>query len=178
MEGMIITETRRLLLRQFEISDVEAMCHVLCDSEVMLFSMGVLKPMDVVGWIKRRLEEYASQGFGIWCVVVKETSSVIGYCGLTKISDFDGQPEIELGFRLARRFWFNGYATESATSVRDYAFRTLMIPRLIALVDPGNTASIRVVEKLGMTFERDIMLPEYDYPDRLYVIHSPTSNGK
>ena len=98
---------------------------------------------------------------------------MIGYCGLTEFPGTDGRPEIVIGFRFALGSWRRGYATESAVAVRDYAFRTLRIPRLIAIIDPGNTASIRVVEKLGVTYEKDVMLPGYDYPDRMYAMRRP-----
>ena len=94
---------------------------------------------------------------------------MIGYCGLTKFPDIDGQPETAIGFRPIRVFWNRGYGTESATAVRDYAFGKLLLSRLIALVDPGNAASIHIIEKIGMTYEKEIMMPGYDHPDRLYV---------
>jgi len=172
MTKLIIAETSRLLLRPLDTTDVEAMCQILCDPEVMLFSMGVKKPTDVRGWIDECIEDYSRLGFGLWAVVLKDTDSVIGYCGLTQFTDIDGQPEIEIGYRLARSFWSCGYGTESAMAVRDYAFGTLVLSRLIALVDPGNTASIRVVEKIGMTYEKDVMMPGYDHPDLLYVMQS------
>ena len=55
-------------------------------------------------------------------------------------------------------------------AIRDHAFQMLSISRLVALVDPGNTASIRVIEKIGMEYEKDIMMPGYDYPDRSYAV--------
>ena len=176
MRTKIITQTERLILRPFDMSDVEAMCRVLCDPEVMLFSGGVEFPEGVRGWIKACIGNYSCLGFGHWAMVEKSAKGAMGYCGLTQFPDIDGQPEIEIGFRLARSFWYRGYATEAAVAVRDYAFHTLYLPRLIALIDPENTASIRVVDKIGMRYERDVMLSGYDYPDRLYTIRQ--SNEK
>lgn len=170
MGEIVIAQTDRLLLRPFEMVDIEATCRILCDPEVMKFSTRVKAPEDVRGWIEDCIQDYSKLGFGIWAVVLKETGSVVGYCGLTEFPDIDSQSEIEIGFRFERNSWSRGYATESANAVRDHAFNTLSLVRLIALVDPGNTASIRVVEKIGMTYEKDVMLPEYDYPDRLYAI--------
>jgi RimJ/RimL family protein N-acetyltransferase len=84
-----------------------------------------------------------------------------------------GQPETEIGYRLARPYWGRGYATESARAVRDYALNTLRLPRLIAMIDPQNVASIRVVEKLGMHYEKDVMFEGYTHPDRVYAIVHP-----
>jgi RimJ/RimL family protein N-acetyltransferase len=95
---------------------------------------------------------------------------VIGYCGLFAFPDINGRPEIEIGYRLERAAWGNGYATEAACAVRDYAFAILQIPRLIALIDPANVASIRVAEKIGMRYEQEVLLPGYTHPDHVYVV--------
>jgi hypothetical protein len=97
---------------------------------------------------------------------------VIGYCGLFYFPDIDGQPEIEIGYRLARSAWGHGYATEAALSVRDFAVTTLGIKRLIAMIDPSNLASIRVAEKLGMRYEKEVMLEGYTHPDHIYAMNS------
>ncbi len=167
---MIIAETPRLILRTFDAEDNDAMCRVLCDPEVMRYSDGIKTPEDIKGWIEECIENYSRHGFGLWAVVLKDSGKVIGYCGLTRFPDIDGQPEIEIGFRLSHSSWSRGYATEAAAAVRDHAFDTLGLSRLVALVDPDNTASIRVAEKIGMTFEKDVMMEDYDHPDRLYVV--------
>jgi len=84
----------------------------------------------------------------------------------------NGQPEIEIGYRLAKSAWGQGYATEAARSVRDFAFLTLGMKRLIAMIDPSNVASIRVAEKIGMRYERDVMFDSYTHPDLVYAINS------
>lgn len=94
----------------------------------------------------------------------------IGYCGLTHFSDIEGQPEIEVGYRLARAWWGQGFATEAARGVRNYAFHSLGLSRLVSLIEPSNTASLRVAAKLGMHREREVMLPGYDHADYLYVV--------
>jgi [ribosomal protein S5]-alanine N-acetyltransferase len=73
---------------------------------------------------------------------------VIGYCG---IELYEGGPEVELGFSFARSAWGRGYATEAALAWLKHGFGALGFPRVIALVKPANTASIRVLEKVGMT---------------------------
>ena len=74
---------------------------------------------------------------------------------------------------LARAHWGQGFATEAARAVRDYAFETLRLPRLVALIDPGNVRSIRVAERIGLRYDRDAMLEGYDHPDRLYSLNRP-----
>lgn len=95
---------------------------------------------------------------------------MLGYTGLTQFPDVAGQPEVEIGYRLARPFWGKGYATEAAMAVRDYGFDSLGFDRLISLIDPDNTASVRVAEKTGLQYEKDAVLPGYDHADRVYVI--------
>jgi RimJ/RimL family protein N-acetyltransferase len=65
--------------------------------------------------------------------------------------------EIEVGYRLARAFWGRGLATEAAEAVRDYAFRVLALPRLVAIIDPRNRPSIRVAEKTGLWYEKEVL---------------------
>ena len=168
---MYILETDRLLLRQFQTSDNTAMNGIFGDPKVMHFGDGVKTPQWVQHWIKRRLESYQKNtDIGPWAVVEKARSKTIGYCGLFYFPDIDGQPETEIGYRLAQPYWGQGYATEAVCAVRDYAFNTLRLSRLIALIDPQNIASIRVAQKAGMQYEKGVMLEGYTHPDHIYVI--------
>ena len=84
--------------------------------------------------------------------------------------DVNGQPEVEIGYRLARSAWGHGYATEAASAVRTFAFTTLGIRRLIAIIDPSNAPSIQVAKKIGMQYETEVMLESYTHPDHVYAI--------
>ena len=168
---MIIAETQRLVLRQFHIADALAMERVLCDAEVMQYSAGIKAPAEVPKWLAGCLEDYHRKwGFGLWAVVDKSQREVIGYCGLSYFPDVGGQAEVEVGYRVARAYWGKGLATEAALAVRDYAFTTLCLRRLVAMIDPRNVASIRVAEKLGMRFEKQVLFQ--GFLDHLYVIAS------
>ena len=169
---MVIVKTERLILRYFEPIDSQAMMDVFGDAEVMRFGDGVQTREWVEAWLRTCLENYQRRGFGPYAVVEQSTGDVIGYCGLFYFPDMHGQPEIELGYRLRRAAWGQGYATEAARLVRDYAFHTLHIKRLIALIDPDNVPSIRVAEKIGLHYESEVMLEGYDHPDHVYVILS------
>jgi [ribosomal protein S5]-alanine N-acetyltransferase len=173
---MIILETERLILRQFHLFDGDAMNRVFGDPEVMRYGPGVQSQAWIQDWIRDCLENYQKLGFGPWAVVRKDGSMVIGYAGLFHFPDIDGRPEVEVGYRLARSHWGQGFATEAVASIREYAFHVLCLPRLIALIDPQNAASIRVAEKIGMHYERDVMLAEYTYPDHLFSIKNPAYN--
>jgi RimJ/RimL family protein N-acetyltransferase len=167
---MLLT-TERLLIRQVQIADHAALCRVFGDPEVMRYGDGVQTEAWVHGWLRTCLEHsYRAWGFGPYAVVERARRAVIGYCGLFAFPDINGRPEIEIGYRLERAAWGNGYATEAACAVRDYAFAILQIPRLIALIDPANVASIRVAEKIGMRYEQEVLLPGYTHPDHVYVV--------
>ena len=168
---LVIVETDRLILRHFDIFDGEAMDRVFTDAEVMYYGDGVKTREWVRQWLRGWLEDYyQTWGFGMWAVVEKSGREIIGYCGLSRFADRCGPDETEIGYRLARPHWGRGLATEAARAVRDYGFRTLRLPRLIAMIDPRNAASIRVAEKIGLRYEKDVMFEGFTHPDRVYAI--------
>lgn len=167
---MIMAETERLIIRRFHTLDVEAMTDIFGDAEVMQFGAGVQTTNWIYNWIQDQFQNYSTWGFGAWAAIEKRQAKVIGYCGLFHFPDVNGQPEVEIGYRFARAYWGQGYATEAALAVRDYAFRELGLPRLIAMIDPQNTASIRVAEKIGMCYETDVMFEGYTHPDHVYAM--------
>lgn len=171
---MVIARTDRLTIRRWLEADLDAMIRVLGDPEVMRFSSGVMDARTVADWLRARMD-CATDGTTAapWAVVERATGATIGYCGFFALPDVDGSPETEIGYRLARDAWGKGYATEAALAVRDVGFAVLGLARLVAMIDPGNLRSIRVAEKIGMHYERDVMLEGYAHPDRLYVIESP-----
>jgi RimJ/RimL family protein N-acetyltransferase len=119
--------------------------------------------------VKRMIQRWEADGFGLFTTVRREDAAVIGRVGLlvwnvetwqptTRAESKDGRTEVEVGYTLGRAFWGQGYATEAAAAVRDYALRELGADRLIALIIHGNTASENVARKLGLAYERDVML--------------------
>ena len=168
---MIIAETERLILRHFHMLDGEALDRVFGDAEVMRFGPGIQGKPWVRGWLHTCQENYYQKlGFGPYAIVSRALGEVIGYCGLFYFPEIDGQAEVEIGYRLARQFWGHGYATEAVAAIRDYSFDVLCLPRLVALIDPQNAASLHVAEKAGMRFEKEVMMPGYTHPDHLYSI--------
>src|SRR5690348_4316658 len=101
---MLVAETERLLLRHFHVVDDEAMEQVFGDAEVMRYGHGTQDIEWVRKWLRGCLEDYYSKwGFGLWAVVEKKSLAVMGFCGLSRFADVGGQPETEIGYRLARR---------------------------------------------------------------------------
>lgn len=171
MSNDCVASTERLILRHFHILDADVLSQVFGDPEVMRFGDGVQTKEWIEQWLRACLERYyRTWGFGPYAVVKKAGHDVIGYCGLFYFPDINGQPEVEIGYRLARAAWGKGYATEAVSAVRDFAFKTLTLKRLIAIIDPDNTASIRVAQKIGMRYEQEVMLEGYTHPDHVYAI--------
>jgi [ribosomal protein S5]-alanine N-acetyltransferase len=111
------------------------------------------------------LASYERFGFGLYMVELKPSRASIGICGLVKR---DTLPDVDIGFAFLPRFWSRGYAFESALAVRDHARNDVGLERLVAIVDPLNAGSIRVLEKLGFTFERMVRLGDEHKNLRLF----------
>lgn len=174
---MIELASERLIIRPFVTTDLEHFQPILCDAEVMKYSDGGrLSETEASGWVARQIENYASEtNFGRWAITLPGNRAAIGYIGLTQQKGRAWGDVSELGFRLARKYWGYGYALEAARTVIGYAFERTDSQRVIAIVDPHNMPSIRVIEELGMSFREMIMFDGYDYPDRLYAIDKPAS---
>ena len=141
-------ETKRLVLRPMEVTDVEALHLIFTDAKVMAaFNHPPFTREQMERWLNRNLTHQAEFGYGLFSVILKETGELIGDCGLEQIED---QGAAELGYDFRSDFWNQGFATEAATAVRDYAFDVLKLPQLISLIRVGNLASQRVAEKVGM----------------------------
>jgi len=165
---MTILETERLTLRVFQPEDIEEFAPLEADPEVMRFYPSGPRPREWaergVGYFIRRQEQH---GFSLWSVIHRADARFIGYCGLVP-QMIDGREEVEVGYKFAHAYWGWGLATEAACAVRDWGFAHLDVPRFVSIIDPGNAASVRVAEKNGMCYEKDII---YDGKTcRLYSI--------
>jgi [ribosomal protein S5]-alanine N-acetyltransferase len=165
---MKIAETQRIMLRLFNLNDLDDLAAIFADPQVMHFSIsGVKTKAQTKSTIENILLSYQKHGWGLYAIEQKEDRQLIGYCGLFA-QQIDGQAEIEVGFRLANAYWGKGLATEATIVTRDDAFARLGITRLISIVDPENVRSIRVAEKIGMQYEKDTVFQSL--PVRIYAI--------
>ena len=153
---MPVLQTRRLSLREFVPEDIDALSNILSDAETMRFYPMSFDQAAVVDWIARNRTRYASDGFGLWAMILNDTGELIGDCGLVR-QTVDGEDEIEIGYHVRRDLWGQGYATEAARACRDYGFATLGVDRLISLIRPENMASRRVAEKNGMKICQEVI---------------------
>ncbi len=155
-------ETERLVLRPLTLSDLDELAAFYADSEVMRFigSGGAIDRDRSRQSLERMIGNFKAEGFGQLGVERKDDGALMGRCGLlvwdtatwspARKADAEGPVEIEIGYLLGREHWGHGYATEAATAVRDWAFASLGLERLIALIYRENLPSISVARKLGM----------------------------
>lgn len=143
-------ETERLLLRPRTTADFDACLTMNEDPEVIKFIPGPWNDPELHGaLLKQRILTFYGHGLGYWSIFLKkDPETLLGWVLLKP--ENGGNPDIEISWRLKREAWGEGYATEAALAVLDYAFGTLALNRVIADINPYNAASIRVADKLGM----------------------------
>jgi len=142
-------ETKRLRLRPFDKADVASVHEILSGEDVLRYFPGS-KPPDreqVARLVARMIEHWRERGYGLWAVTDARSGVLMGRCGLQYLPDTD---EVEVDFILGRPFWGLGYATEAGLAALAYGFETLNFETVVGIVHPENTASQRVLEKLGM----------------------------
>jgi RimJ/RimL family protein N-acetyltransferase len=143
-----ILQTQRLRLRPMVAEDLDGLLSIFGDPRVMAaFGEKPLSRDQVQSWLQRNLAHQREHGFGLFSVLLQDR--LIGDCGL-ELMHIAGRPVAELGYDFRSDCWNQGYATEAACAVRDYAFDTLGLPLLVSLIRPGNAASARVAEKVGL----------------------------
>ncbi len=148
-----ILETERLLMRPITDDDFDAVAALYGDADVMRF-IGLRGPMtreQTKDRLAFMVDHWRQHGFGMWALRLKDGGEFVGRCGLRYM---DNTTEIELGYTLAKAYWGKGLATEASRAVVRHAFEVLKLGRLVAIADPANMASVNVMKKLGMTFER------------------------
>jgi RimJ/RimL family protein N-acetyltransferase len=151
-------ETERLILHPMQADDFDALLEIFTDPNVMAsFDCAPFTHAQMEHWLKRNLDHQAEFGYGLFSIIRKSDGKLIGDCGLEQM-EVDGIQAAELGYDFRSDVWKQGFATEAASAVRDFAFQVLGLPQLISLIRVGNIASQRVAEKVGMkkvtTFER------------------------
>ncbi|MCO6490065.1 MAG: GNAT family N-acetyltransferase [Phaeodactylibacter sp.] len=164
MTGKYILETPRLLLREFAEDDAPHFFELNEDPEVVRYTGD--PPFASIEEARQFLsdyDQYEKYGYGRWAVLLKAESagsgpSWIGWCGLKYIPELD---ETDIGFRFFRRYWGRGYATEAARACLEYGFRELRLKRIVGRVMKENTASVRVLEKIGLEFWKEFDFMEH-----------------
>ena len=157
-------ETERLQLRRLSVDDAEFILRLLNEPSFIqnIGDRGVRTIEDARAYIiKGPLASYDKFGFGLLLVELKESGLPIGISGLLKREVFE---DVDIGYALLPEYWSRGYALESASAVMSYARDKLGSTRVLAVVNPDNQSSIRLLEKLGFQYDRMVRLSD-DAPE-------------
>ena len=148
-------ETARLQYRQFTVDDAEAFFSLNSHPDVMRYTgEPVLRSLEAAKDAITRHRDFDEVGYGRWACVLKETQSIIGFCGLKYLQDLD---VVDVGYRFLPEYWGRGLATEACTASLDFGFSTLQLDQIVGLVLPENAASIRVLEKVEMQLDGEFV---------------------
>jgi RimJ/RimL family protein N-acetyltransferase len=164
-----VLETDRLNLRWLSTEDAEFILELLNEPSFLRFigDKGVRTLDDARAYILNGpVDMYKRLGFGLYLTELKDGGVPIGICGLIKR---DGLDDVDIGFAFLPKFWAKGYAYEAAAAVMTYGKDVLDLKRIVAITSPDNHGSAKVLEKLGMQFERMVRLSEGAEEVRLFA---------
>lgn len=145
--------TARLTLRAWRDDDLPAFRDLNLDREVRQYFPNVLTPWESDAFASSIRSFMAEQGWGFWAVERRAEGAFLGFVGLARPGFAPFTSNVEIGWRLARGVWGQGFATEAAEAAVSFAFTSLGLAELIAFTVPANRPSRRVMEKLGMTHD-------------------------
>lgn len=146
-------ETERLILRKFTVEDLDELYRLYSNSKVMKYvGKGILTKAETEARILSIIKSWEKYNLGMWAVVHQRDNKMIGRCGLCFL---DNTPEVELGYLLNPAYWHQGLATEASKASLKYGFEELNLEKIVAVAQPKNIASRRVMEKVGMKYEKE-----------------------
>ncbi len=165
-----VLETARLRLRHLGADDAGFIVQLL-NEPAFIRNIGdrrVRTPEDGRGYIANGpVASYQRHGFGLLAVELKEIGAPIGICGLLKRDTLE---DVDIGFAFLSRYWSKGYAVEAARAVLDYGRNTVGLRRVVAITVPENEPSIRLLEKIGLRFERMVRISQDEPELRLFAV--------
>lgn len=142
--------TERLLLRAWRTDDRAPFAAMNADPEVMAHLQGPASAYDSDAFVDRIEAHWNEHDWGLWAVEIPSVTPFIGYVGLWPVDYLDGPPMVEVGWRLARRFWGRGYATEAGRAALRYGFVEVGLDEIVSFTVPQNERSRRVMERVGL----------------------------
>jgi RimJ/RimL family protein N-acetyltransferase len=178
MASIVELETSRLRMRQWRESDRAPFAAMNADPAVMEFFASPSPPAASDASIDAWQAQFAAQGWSNWAVELRESSEFIGFTGLSvPRRTFSFSPCVEVGWRLARRFWGRGFATEAARAALRVAFERLSLSEVVSFTAVGNLRSRAVMERIGMrNTSQDFEYPGIieGHPLRLHCLYRIT----
>ena len=163
--GDFVVTTPRLLLRQWQEADAAPVAALTADAEVMRHFPSLLTREQSDALIAHLRAGIAERGWGFWAVQLRSSGECIGFTGLTPAINSPYPDAVEIGWRLSRAHWGNGYAPEAAKHALRFAFDKLELSEVYAYTTLQNFASQRVMQKIGMrNCHENFMHPKVD-PD-------------
>ena len=170
---MIILETPRLLLRRWRDDDVLPFAAINADPEVMRWigDGSVRDEEQTRANIEAWEQLWEAEDFGLFAVELRSSGELVGFTGLA-VPHFlpEVMPAVEIGWRLGRPYWGRGLATEAARAAIRYGFRERELERIVSIVQVGNGASERIMVKLGMRLDRELVAANSGRPTRVYAL--------
>jgi len=167
-----VLETKRLILRRFELEDAAFILELVNDPAWLehIGDRNVRTLEDARAYLRNgAIDMYERVGFGMYVVTLKESGESIGTCGLIKRETLD---DVDIGFAFLPQFRGQGFALESAAATLEHGKTAFGLRRIVAIVSPGNRRSIRILERIGLKFERAITLPGDEEEISLYAYES------
>ena len=167
---MTVLETQRLILRKLTTDDAEFIFELLNEPSFIrnIGDRNIRMIDDACAYIVNGpVKSYERNGFGLYLIVLKETNESIGMCGLIRRESLE---DVDIGYALLPRYWSKGYAVEAAQATKEHAKAVIGLKRLVAIVDPANEGSIRVLEKIGLRYEKMVRLSADDIDLKLFAI--------
>ncbi|NEP62793.1 MAG: GNAT family N-acetyltransferase [Symploca sp. SIO2G7] len=155
-------QTQRLLLRDWQPSDLAPLAQMNADAEVMKYFPAILSWQESEALLERIKNHHQVHGFGLWAIEERATGSFMGFIGLN-VPKFQAHftPAVEVGWRLATAFWGKGYATEGARKAISYGFEVIGLTEIVSFTAQSNLRSIAVMKRLGMTHQE---VDNFDHP--------------
>ncbi|NQY44093.1 MAG: GNAT family N-acetyltransferase [Legionellales bacterium] len=148
-------KTERLLLRRWDIADYQVMIEINGDPEVMRYFPALQNKVETIQLIEKIERHFEKYGFGLYAVQPFGVEHCIGFVGLN-YTDFKAHftPAFEIGWRLSKKYWGRGYATEAAKEILKRAFTDFELEKVVSFTSEINVPSIKVMERIGL--KRDI----------------------
>jgi len=143
-------ETERLILRPLKEKDVDEIYAMRSDADVMRFIREPQNRAESADWVKLVSSRWVNEQIGFCAMIEKASNEFVGWCGIWKLKETG---ELEIGYATVPKAWGKGFATEAAFKFLDYAFERLKPEKIVAVAQPKNNASRRVMEKLGMSYD-------------------------